>query len=151
VLPLRAAAKHIDPSRVSAISDEIARSPAEAIDFAHKFGMQWLSLRDMPAPLGTKKTAYYSLDPKAIRQVAKEFKDAGIKVSFLDTPFLKYDLPGTTPKRKPEEPAAKQARMAQDKALFDNRIEDLRQGIRAGQVFDCNLIRIFTFTRVPEP
>jgi hypothetical protein len=150
-LPSRAGVRHVDSSRVSAISDEIARSPAEAIEFAHQFGMQWLSLRDVPAPLGTKKTAYYSLDPKAMRQVAKEFKDAGIGVSFLDTPFLKYDLPGTTPKRKPEEPAAKQARMAQDKALFDNRIEDLRQGFRAGQVFDCSLIRIFTFTRIENP
>jgi sugar phosphate isomerase/epimerase len=150
-LPARGAVRPIDSSRVSAISDEIARSPAEAIEFAHKFGMQWLSLRDLPAPLGTKKTAYYSLNPAAMRQVAREFKDAGIGVSFLDTPFLKYDLPGTTPKRKPEEPAAKQARMAQDKALFDNRIEDLRQGIRAGQAFDCSLVRIFTFTRVENP
>src|ERR1700722_20188798 len=148
-VPSAAAVRRIDSSRVSAISDEVARSPSEAIDFAHKFGMQWLSLRDMPTALGAKKTAYYSLEPKALRQVAKEFKDAGIRVSFLDTPFLKFDLPGTEPKRsRPEDPAVKKERLAREKALFDNRIEDLRQGIRAGQVFDCQLIRIFTFTRV---
>jgi L-ribulose-5-phosphate 3-epimerase len=151
-VPSAAAVRRIDSSRVSAISDEIARSPSEAIDFAHKFGMHWLSLRDMPTALGTKKTAYYSLEPKALRQAAKEFKDAGIGVSFLDTPFLKFDLPGTEPKRsRPEDPAVKKERLAREKALFDNRIEDLRQGIRAGQVFDCQLIRIFTFTRVENP
>src|SRR5262249_44796545 len=91
-VPAFGAKSRLNSTMVSAISDEIARSPAEAIEFAHKFGMQWLSLRDMPAPLGTKKTAYYSLEPAALRQVAKEFKDAGVKVAFLDTPFLKYDL-----------------------------------------------------------
>src|SRR5690242_13361105 len=140
-VPASAAARRIDSSRVSAITDEVARSPEEAIGFAHKFGMQWLSLRDMPAALGAKKTAYYSLEPKALRQVAKEFRDAGIKISFLDTPFLKFDLPGTTPRRsKPEDPAVKRERVAREKALFDNRMEDLHQGIRAGQVFDCSLV-----------
>ena len=66
--------------------------------------------------------------------------------------ILKFDLPGTEPKRsRPEDPAVKKERLAREKALFDNRIEDLRQGIRAGQVFDCQLIRIFTFTRVENP
>ncbi len=37
--------KRIDSSRISAITDECSRSQAESIDFAHKFGMQWLSLR----------------------------------------------------------------------------------------------------------
>jgi len=151
-VPAPAAVRRIDSSRVSAITDEIARSPSEAIEFAHKFGMEWLSLRDMPSALGAKKTAYYSLEPNALRQVAKEFKDAGIRISFLDTPFLKFDLPGTAPKRsKPEDAAVKQQRVAREKALFDNRIEDLRQGMRAGQVFDCSLVRIFTFTRVEDP
>jgi hypothetical protein len=152
VVPTRAATPRIDSSRISAITDEIAHSPAEAIEFAHEFGMQWLSLRDMPSAPGVKKTAYYSLEPKMLQQVAGEFKDAGIRVSFLDTPFLKFTLPGTMPKRsRPEEPAAKEQRLAREKALFDNRMEDLRQGIRASHVFDCPLIRIFTFTRVEEP
>ena len=81
-----------------------------------------------------------------------EFKDAGIQVSFLDTPFLKFDLPGTEPKRtRPEEPAAKQTRIARNQKLFDNRLEDLRLGIRASQAFNCPMLRIFTFTRVEEP
>jgi sugar phosphate isomerase/epimerase len=151
-VPSRAAVQRIDSSRVSAISDEISRSQAESIDFAHKFGMQWLSLRDVPAPLAAKKISYHTLEPDQLKQAAAEFKNAGIKISFLDTPFLKFDLPGTTPKRtRPEEPAAKEARAARNQKMFDNRMEDLRLGIRASHAFDCSMVRIFTFTRVAEP
>ncbi len=151
-VPAFATTRRIDRSRISAISDEISRSPADAIDFAHQYNMQFLSLRDIPAPLGAKKIPYFSLDMDALNQVAREFKEAGIRIAFLDTPFLKYDLPGTEPVReKPEEPAAREKRMAREQALFDNRLDDLRQGIRASHTFDCPLVRIFTFTRVAEP
>jgi sugar phosphate isomerase/epimerase len=151
-VPSRAAIKRIDSSRISAITDEISRSQAESIEFAHKFGMQWLSLRDVPVPLTQKKVSYHTLEPEQLKQAMKEFKDAGIKISFLDTPFLKFDLPGTNPRRtRPEEPAAKEARIARNQKMFDNRMEDLRLGIRASQAFDCSMVRIFTFTRVVEP
>jgi sugar phosphate isomerase/epimerase len=151
-IPAPAAPKRIDSSRVSAITDEISRSPADAIQFAHDFGMQWLSLRDTPAPPGPGRIPYYSMEPAKLQQVVGEFKDAGIKISFLDTPFLKFDLPGTSPKRsRPEEPAAKEARLARNQKLFDNRMEDLRLGIRASHAFNCPMLRIFTFTRVEDP
>jgi sugar phosphate isomerase/epimerase len=151
-VPARAAAKRIDRSRISAITDEIAHSPAESIEFAHTYGLQWLSLRDVPGATRTNRPAYYSLDPDAMRQAAKEFKDAGIGIAFLDTPFLKFGLPGTEPKRKaPEDPAAREKRQAREQAQFDRRLDDLRQGIRAGQAFGCQLVRIFTFSRVEEP
>jgi L-ribulose-5-phosphate 3-epimerase len=150
---LAATPQHIDRSRVSAISDEVARSPADAIKFAHDFGLQFLSLRDVPAPLADKKKySYHSLDPNALQQAAQEFKDGGIRIAFLDSPFLKFTLPGTVPKRsRPEEPAAKEARLAREQAMFDNRVADFRLGIRAGHAFDCSMMRIFTFTRVAEP
>jgi L-ribulose-5-phosphate 3-epimerase len=151
-VPAPASLRRIDSSRISAITDEVSRSPAEAIQFAHDFGMQWLSLRDTPAPPGPQKVPYFSMEPARLKQVMGEFKDAGIKVSFLDTPFLKFDLPGTSPKRtRPEEPAAKEARLAKNKALFDNRLADLRLGIRASHAFNCPMLRIFTFTRVEDP
>jgi sugar phosphate isomerase/epimerase len=150
-IPASAAPRRIDSSRISAITDEVAHSPSEAIEFAHTFGLRWLSLRDIPST-ETRKTAYYSLDPKELQQVKAEFKTAGIGISFLDTPFLKFTLPGTEPKRsRPEDAAAKEARLAREKALFDNRLEDLRLGIRACHAFDCSQLRIFTFDRVREP
>ena len=151
-IPVRATTRHLDRSRVSAITDEVSRSQAESIDFAHKYGLQRLSLRDIPAPLGAKKIPYYSLEPGAQQKVAREFKDAGIRIAFLDTPFLKFGLPGTEPVlSKLEDPAAREKRLAREKVLFDSRLDDLRQGIRASHTFDCPLVRIFTFTRVTEP
>ena len=152
-VPSSAAPKEgIDKSRVSAITDEISRSPAAAIQFAHEFGMKWLSLRDTPAEPGPGRKPYYSMEPAQLKQVMNEFKSEGIQVSFLDTPFLKFDLPGTSPKRtRPEEPAAKEARIARNQKMFDNRLEDLRLGIRASQAFNCPMLRIFTFTRVEDP
>src|ERR1700688_2681360 len=119
----------IDRNRVSAISDEVARSPTDAIEYAHKFGLQFLSLRDVPAPLTAKKYSYHSMEPDMLRQAVKEFKDADIRIGFLDTPFLKFGLPGTEPKRsRPEEAAKKESRLAREKTMFDNRLADLRLG-----------------------
>lgn len=150
--PALAAPRRIDSSRISAITDEVARTPADAIQFAHEFGLQWLSLRDTPSPPGPQRIPYYSMEPAKLKEVMTGFKNEGIKISFLDTPFLKFSLPGTTPKRsRPEEPAAMEKRIARDQALFDNRLADLRVGIRASQAFNCPMLRIFTFNRIAEP
>src|SRR5215469_5126308 len=147
-----AAGRRLDPSRVSAITDEVSRSPAESVEFAHTYGLQWLSLRDVPAPLGTKTVSYHTLDPDQLKQAANEFKSAGIGISFLDTPFLKFGLPGTEPMRKtPEAPAAREKRIAREQAQFDHRLDDLRLGFRAGNAFNCTQVRIFTFSRVEDP
>jgi L-ribulose-5-phosphate 3-epimerase len=150
-VPARSATQRIDSSRVTAITDEIARTPADAIKFAHEFGMKWLSLRDTPSEPGPGRIPYFSMEPAMLRQVMGEFKDAGIGIGFLDAPLLKFDLPGTTPKRKPEDAAAQEKRLARNQKLFDNRMADLRLGIRASHAFDCPLLRIFTFSRVEQP
>ncbi len=142
----------LDRSRISAITDEIARSPAGSIDFAHQYGLTWLSLREVPSELGVKRAPYHTLDPKAMQQAARDFKEAGIRIALLDTPFLKFGLPGTEPKRKnPEEAAAREKRLAREKRQYDSRLDDFRQGILASQTFDCPRVRIFTFSRVAEP
>lgn len=144
----RAATRRIDRSRISAITDEIARSPAEAIAFARQYGLQWLALRDTP---GSRKS-YWTLDPSALAAAAAEFKEAGLGISFLDTPLLKFGLPGTEPVRKtPEEPPAREKRLAREQAQFDRRMQDLDLAIRACRAFDVRMLRIFTFSRVARP
>lgn len=145
---LRAAVPKIDSSRISAISDEIARSPADAIQFAKQFGMQWLSLRDVP---GGKKS-YHALEADELAAAHAEFKEAGIRISFLDTPLLKFGLPGTEPvRRTPERPEARARRIARDQAQFDGRMEELRKAIRACHALDCTMLRTFSFSRIAKP
>ncbi len=147
-LALRAAAAKIDRSHISAISDEIAKSPAEAIAFAKRYGMQWLELRDVP---GSKKS-YHTLEPEDLLVARAEFKEAGIRISFLNTPLLKFGLPGTEPlRRTPEKPEAREKRIAKEQAQFDGRMEEFRKAIRCGHALDCTLLRVFSFSRVAEP
>jgi L-ribulose-5-phosphate 3-epimerase len=146
--PLLAAKNHIGKSRISAISDEVAKTPAEAIAFAKAYGLQWLELRDVP---GLKKH-YASIPEEQVTDAAKEFKEHGIGISFFNTGYLKFGLPGTEPvRRKTEEPDARQKRIAREQAQFDSRIEDLKRGIRAAQILGVDKMRIFTFSRVTDP
>jgi sugar phosphate isomerase/epimerase len=138
----------IDRSRISAISDEIARSPADAIQFAKHYGMQWLSLRDVP---GTKKS-YHSMEPDELAAVRAEFKEAGLRVSFLDSPLLKFGLPGTEPLRAtPEAPDARQKRIAREQVQFDARMDELHKAVRCCHALDVTMLRTFSFTRVAQP
>jgi sugar phosphate isomerase/epimerase len=144
----RAAGNRIDRSRLSVISDEVAASPEDAIAFAKQYKIDWLALRTVP---GTK-VGYWSMEPADLAAAARQIKDAGLRVSFLDTSLLKFGLPGTEPVRKtPEEPAAREKRIAREQAQFDRRLDDLGKAIRAGRAFGTNMVRIFTFSRIAKP
>lgn len=131
------AANRIGRSRVSAITDEIARTPAAAIEFAKQYGLQWLELRSVP---GARKE-YFMLPKADIEQAAKEFREGGVKISFLNTSMLKYWLPGT----EPASPRAKQ-----DPTRYEKRKEELAKAIEAAHILGTNKVRIFTFWRAKQ-
>src|ERR1035441_78976 len=45
---LRAAKARINKSRISAITDEIGLTQAEAVEFAKRYALQWVELRNVP-------------------------------------------------------------------------------------------------------
>lgn len=140
--------RSIDRSRISAITDEIAPTPGEAIRFAQQYGLKWVELRAVPG----SKTYYQFLSDDELRAAARELADAGLRVSFLNTGLLKFPMPGTEPVRfRNETPEARAKRLARDQAEFDRRMEDLRKAIRAAHILGTDKIRIFTFTRVADP
>ena len=152
-LPLSLAAKaskHLDYSRVSAITDECADSEAGAVRFATDHGLKWVELRSVPGPTNAKPS-YHTWDEESLKNSAKMLKDAGLRVSFLNTPLLKYGLPGTVLDRKNEPLEARQKREARDQVLFDHRLEDLRKAIRAAHILGVDKVRVFNFFRVAEP
>lgn len=148
-LVLAAKAKHIDYSRVSAVTDECADSEAGAVKFATDHGLKWVELRSVPGP--NPKASYHTWDEASLKNTAKMLSDAGVKVSFLNTPLLKHGLPGTVVERKNDTPEARQKREARDQMLFDRRLEDLRKSIRAAQILGVDKVRVFNFVRVAEP
>jgi len=142
------AGKRLDPSCISAITDEIAASPADAIAFARQYRLRWVELRGVPGG----KVPYYMLPEPDLRAAAREFAASGIRVSFLNTGLLKFSLPGTEPVRSRAETAeARARRIARDQAQFDRRMEDLRKAINAAHILGVDKVRVFTFSRVAEP
>lgn len=128
-----AAANRIDRTRLSAITDEIARSERGALAFAEQYGLQWLELRSLPGGGGE-----YFLQPEAVlKRTARDFRQAGVRLSFLNTSMLKYLLPGTTPVNHRN----------RDTGRFEKRHEELRRALDAAHIFGCDKVRIFTFMR----
>ncbi len=145
---LLAKTNKIGQSRLSAISDEIAKTPAAAIAFAKQYGLQWLELRDVPG----RKIVYNALPEAELKAAAKEFQDAGVKISFLNTGMLKFGLPGTEVKRsRAETPEAKAKRLGSEQKRFADRMDELDKAIRAAQILGCTKVRVFAFLRVEEP
>lgn len=130
---LTGATNRIGRSRLSAITDEIARSNRGAVAFAQQYGLQWLELRSVPGGRGE----YFMLPEAELKQTAQEFRDGGVKLSFLNTSMLKYMLPGTTPTN----PRTK------DSGRFEKRKDELRRALDAAHIFGCHKVRVFTFMR----
>lgn len=125
-------------SRVSFITDEVARSPQDAIRFAKRFGLNKVELRQVP---GTKR-GYWDLTEADQTEALRELADNGLHVSFVDSGLLACPIPGTTPVRTPGPKEAER---------FTNRMEDLRRVVAFAQRAQASKIRCFTFRRVADP
>lgn len=138
----------IDRSRLGSITDESGATPAEALAFAHKHGLRWMEVRAVP---GLRKH-YADLTPEELQQAAREFREAGVKVSFFNSGQCKYLLPGTQALRPRQETLEQRsARLAREQMLFDRREEDLRKSIRAAQALGVDKVRVFAFLRTVDP
>jgi L-ribulose-5-phosphate 3-epimerase len=142
------AAGRIDRSRISVITDEAARSPADAIAFAKQYGLSKVELRGVPGG----RSDYTELSDAELKQAAKEFAGSGITVSFLDAGLYKITLPGTEPvRRRPEAPEEREKRLRRDGVLFERRMEDLRKALNAAHLLGTDKVRVFAFLRVEDP
>jgi sugar phosphate isomerase/epimerase len=142
----------IDKSRISAITDEIGLTTDESIAFAHKYGMQNIELRNPPKNEPNGKKEYFNLTEAEIKADAARFKSEGLQVSFINTSLLKFGWPDTEPvRRRPEEPAAREKRIAGEKARWDRRMDDLQLCVRCAQMMGCDKVRVFTGSRIQEP
>jgi len=142
------ARSHIDKSRISAITDEIGLSTDESIAFAHQYGLQFVEIRNPPG----SRNEYFSLSEPEIKADAVRFRNEGLKVSFVNTSLLKFGWPGSEPvRRRPEEPAAREKRLAAEKTRWDRRMEDLQKALRCAQIMGADKVRVFTGSRVEDP
>lgn len=147
-----ARAKGLDKARISAITDEIGLTTDESIAFAHKYGMSNVELRNPPKNEPNGKKEYFTLTDAEIKADAARFKSEGLAVSFLNTSLMKFTWPDTEPvRRRPEDAAAREKRLASEKARWDRRMEDLQKAINCAHIMGCDKVRVFTGTRIQEP
>ncbi len=130
----------VDRSRISAISDEIGKTPQASIDFAKQYDLQFLELRNVP---GGKE--YSFLPEDQVKEAAADFARNGIRISFMNSSLLKFAWPGTEPVRKRQETEqARAKRLATESERFSRRMDDLRTAIRNSHILGCDLLRVFT-------
>jgi sugar phosphate isomerase/epimerase len=146
--PLLAFKSHITKARISAITDEIGNTQADAIDFAHQYGLQWVELRNVPE---TKKEFAFLTEPE-LKRWATELTSNKLKVSFLNTSLLKFTWPGLTPARmRKETDEQRSTRVALEQKKWDTRKQDVAAALRAANIFGVDKMRVFTGERVAKP
>jgi sugar phosphate isomerase/epimerase len=139
--------RHFDRSRLSAITDEIGKTPDESIAFAKQYGLQWVELRSVP---GGKEYIYQ--DEATLKATAASLRSNGLKVSFLNSSLMKFPWPGIEPARRRQESAEAAAkRKAADGVRYEKRMEDLKKALHAAQILGVDKLRIFTGSRAVEP
>ncbi len=140
----------IDKSRISAITDEIGLTPEESIAFAKQYGLRWVELRNIP---GVKPGKEYAFSSEAeLKQTLASFLQNGLRVSFINTPLLKFGWPGTEPVRnRPETDEARTRRAASEAKRWERRKEDVARAVNAAKILGCDKIRVFTGSRVADP
>src|SRR5437879_4042135 len=144
------AAKHrnLDKSHLSAITDEIGRTAAEAIAFTKEFGLQWVELRSVP---GAQKEYTFLPEPD-LRAAAAEFAANHLRISFLNSSMLKYAWPASSPIRHHGEDDEHYAdRLSRGAQRFERRMLELDQAIGAARVLNFDKVRVFTGSRVYDP
>ena len=141
---LSAFKSHITKAHISAITDEIGKTQADAIEFAHHYGLQWVELRNVPE---TKKEFAFLTEPE-LKRWATELEANKLKVSFLNTSLLKFTWPGL--KGAEGKPETEEQKAASQKR-WDRRREDVTMALNAANILGCDKVRVFTGTRVTDP
>ena len=146
--PLLAFKSHITRAHISAITDEIGNTQADAIDFAQHYGLQWVELRNVPE---TKKEFAFLTEPE-LKRWATQLAVAKLKVSFLNTSLLKFTWPGLTPaKPRKETDDQRSTREALEQKKWERRREDTAAALRAANILGVDKVRVFTGERVANP
>ena len=87
------------------------------------------------------------------KELASNLAQNGLKVSFINTPLLKFGWPGTEPlaQKQRDGRSERAKRQASEQKRWDHRKEDVEKAVFAAKILGCDKIRIFTGSRVADP
>jgi len=136
--PLSAFKSRITKANISAITDEIGETQADAIDFAHHYNLSWVELRNLPE----SKKEFAKMTEPELKRSAAELASNKLKVSFLNTSMMKFNWPGLNPTAPVKEA---------DQKKWDSRKADLENALLAANILGTDKVRVFTGSRVANP
>ncbi len=113
------------PASITIISDEVSQDLSVVTAFLREFKLPGLELRSLNG------RAFKDLTPADLAEVAAASRAEGWRVFGCATPVFKCDLDDT-------------AAIAAHREIFKRSLDTARQ-------LDCDLLRIFTFLRTPNP
>lgn len=135
----RAAVRGPGRLKFGIISDEVSEDFETALKWIHAQGLDWVELRNL---WGTYVT---DLEDRDVVRAKRLLERYGIRVSTVDTAFLKVTLPGST--------ALPNDQMTQPFGIYPYSEHDavLLRGFEKARKFGTDKVRIFSFWRVSDP
>jgi sugar phosphate isomerase/epimerase len=142
----RALAAQFDyPWKLGIITDEVSPDLSRVLSsFYPKYKLGWAEIRNVQLD-GKSKYVYRTATPEQLKQMKREFDDAGVKVSVMDTAVYKIPLPGT------HGIGDNGQELHPGEGEFARQLDDLKRASDAAHTLGTNKVRIFAFSRVPDP
>ena len=143
---LKARAGEFDyPWKLGIITDEVSPDLSRVLSsFYPKYHLRYAEVRNVQLD-GKSQYVYRTATPAQLRDIKRQFDDAGVTVSVLDTAVYKVALPGT-------KPLGENAReLNPSEGEYKRQLEDLKRASEAAHTLGTDQVRIFTFKRVADP
>jgi sugar phosphate isomerase/epimerase len=135
---LFARAAEVNEFKLGVITDEITQDFEHALAWANGFGLRWVEVRFLWNKYVTE------LSSEEVKKAKDLLAKHNLKVSVVDSPYFKTQLPGTESKFVNGKPDPLQSDFSQQNGI-------LERAIARAKEFDTDKVRIFSFLRVSDP
>ncbi len=127
--------------KLGVIADEVTYDLEKALLWLKKYGLNWVELRE----IWEKRKFVTEFKSDEVKRVRDLLAQHGVKVSVLDSAYLKVTLPGTVRK------AAERDQFQQDEIGYQQQDALLERAMARAKDFGTDKVRIFAFWRVADP
>jgi L-ribulose-5-phosphate 3-epimerase len=131
-------AADVNQFKLGIITDEVSQDFEQALAWAKGFGLHWVELRFL------WNKYVIDLTPDDVKRAKDLLEKYQIKVSVVDSPYLKTLLPGTQSRFFDPKTDPLQSDFARQDAI-------LERAIARAKDFGTDKVRIFAFLRVADP
>lgn len=125
-----------DRTRLSVVTDEVAATADQAVDFVHEFGLSAVEVRNVP---GTHHDYIGSRDA-VVQADAAHLVNERVKVVCVQSDLLRFAWPACPPPS-----------VTPDQAHWESRIDDLRKALHCAATMGSDKLRIFAGLRSADP